>query len=165
MGRIVVFDSGFGSLSIIRAIQRHTKSEIIYFADQNNYPYGTKTKQQLEKIITESISNLREMFHPDLIVVGSNTPSLLLEKIFDKDTVMGVYPPLHVAQQTTKTNSIAILVTSSVAKSLDLVQFIDKSITKKIRITIIDASELVDLVESGKFIFQKSFVKKRFLQC
>ncbi len=34
MAKIAVFDSGFGSLSIIRAIQEITKLEIIYFADQ-----------------------------------------------------------------------------------------------------------------------------------
>ncbi|MCH8834298.1 MAG: glutamate racemase, partial [Thaumarchaeota archaeon] len=44
MAKIAIFDSGFGSLSIIRAIQKTTKSEIIYFADQKNFPYGKKTK-------------------------------------------------------------------------------------------------------------------------
>jgi len=40
MVKIAVFDSGLGSLSIIKEIQKITKSEIIYFADQKNYPYG-----------------------------------------------------------------------------------------------------------------------------
>jgi len=34
MVKIAVFDSGLGSLSIIKEIQKITKSEIIYFADQ-----------------------------------------------------------------------------------------------------------------------------------
>ncbi|MFB3114057.1 MAG: glutamate racemase, partial [Nitrosopumilaceae archaeon] len=40
MAKIAVFDSGLGSLSIIRSIQKTLKSEIIYFADQNSFPYG-----------------------------------------------------------------------------------------------------------------------------
>ena len=54
--RIVVFDSGLGSLSIIKPIRRILKAEIIYFADQANYPYGNKSKSQLNKIITKTIA-------------------------------------------------------------------------------------------------------------
>ncbi|MDC1136398.1 glutamate racemase, partial [Nitrosopumilus sp.] len=43
MAKIVVFDSGLGSLSIIKEIQKITKTDIVYFADQKNYPYGTKS--------------------------------------------------------------------------------------------------------------------------
>jgi len=42
--KIAVFDSGFGSLSIIREIQKKIKGELIYFADQKNFPYGGKAK-------------------------------------------------------------------------------------------------------------------------
>ena len=48
---IVVFDSGFGSLSIIKEIQKKIKCEIIYIADQKNFPYGKKSPKQLSKII------------------------------------------------------------------------------------------------------------------
>ncbi|MGI0004395.1 MAG: glutamate racemase, partial [Candidatus Nitrosotenuis sp.] len=100
MGRVVVFDSGLGSLSIIKAIQKQTKAEIIYFADQKNFPYGGKPKNKLEKIIKNTIIGIKDKFKPDVIVVGSNTPSLLLPEMFSADpTVMGVTPPLVEAQQ------------------------------------------------------------------
>ena len=35
---IVVFDSGLGSLSIIKEIQKKTKCEYVYIADQKNFP-------------------------------------------------------------------------------------------------------------------------------
>ena len=79
MKKIAVFDSGFGSISVIREIQKIFKGELIYFADQKNFPYGKKSKSQLTKIITNRIKFLEEKFNPDLIVVGSNTPSLLVE--------------------------------------------------------------------------------------
>ena len=43
--KIAVFDSGFGSISIIREIQKIFKGELIYFADQKNFPYGIKSKK------------------------------------------------------------------------------------------------------------------------
>ncbi|MDW0154803.1 MAG: hypothetical protein QOK83_00380 [Nitrososphaeraceae archaeon] len=40
---IAVFDSGLGSLSVIRGIRSLiSKENIIYFADKKNFPYGQK---------------------------------------------------------------------------------------------------------------------------
>ena len=95
MVKIAVFDSGLGSLSIIKAIQKISKSEIIYFADQQNYPYGKKSQTQLSKIIQRSITLLQEKFSPDMIVVASNTPSLMLNLGTSK--IIDVKPPLKEA--------------------------------------------------------------------
>ncbi|MEM3144336.1 MAG: glutamate racemase, partial [Candidatus Nitrosotenuis sp.] len=150
MGKVVVFDSGFGSLSIIKAIQRQTKSNIIYFADQKNYPYGRKTKNELRQIIENSIEQLDSKFNPDLIVLGSNTPSLLFNDLFTKyDKLIGVLPPINESIQISKTHSVALLVTKIAAQSNVLKQFLKNIDTKKIKMTVIDSSKLVDLVESG----------------
>ena len=47
--KIVVFDSGLGSLSVIKAIQKKTKSDIIYLADKKNFPYGKKQNHNYTK--------------------------------------------------------------------------------------------------------------------
>ena len=160
MAKIVVFDSGFGSLSIIRAIQKTTKSEIIYFADQKNFPYGKKTKSQLYTIIKQTINLLKNKFNPDLIVVGSNTPSLLLYKVFTSN-IIGVLPPLKEASKISKTKNIAILTTNSVIKSKELSCYIQKNqLAKKINVKKVNATPLVELVESGKFITNKKLCKK-----
>ena len=91
MARVAVFDSGLGSLSIIKSIQNACKAEIIYFADQKNYPYGKKTRNQLEQIIKKSIELLEKKFNPEIIVIGSNTPTVMLEITNKK--IIGVYPP------------------------------------------------------------------------
>jgi glutamate racemase len=154
MTKIAVFDSGLGSLSVIKPIQKRIKTEIIYFADQKNYPYGTKTVSQLDKIIKFTISKLQEKFKPDIIVVGSNTPSLLLN-IEKKDKIIGVFPPLKKAISKTKSGKIGVLVTKTVAKNKLLDKYIQKNVPTRIHVTKINASALVDLVESGKFISQK----------
>lgn len=162
MGKIVVFDSGLGSLSIIKAIQKTIKSDIVYFADQKNFPYGKKSVRELDKIITKTIYNLKKEFKPDLIVMGSNTPSLLLNKLFQKNPVLiGVFPPLTEAYEKTKTKSIAILATSSVIQSNTLKYYIKKNLDKNIKTTKIDASKLVNLVESGKFLSEKIYCEKQ----
>jgi len=157
--KIAVFDSGLGSLSIIEPIRKKIRSEIIYFADQVHYPYGTKSRANLEKIIKSTIAKLQEKFHPDIIIIGSNTPSVLLD-ITKYTKVIGVFPPLKEASKKTKTGFIVILATKSVVESNILRRYIKNNIPDKIKVIKLNASPLVDLVESGKFIFEKEFCKK-----
>ena len=159
MVKIVVFDSGLGSLSIIRAIQKICKSEIIYFADQKNFPYGKKSKKQLEIIIKQTINLVEENFSPDLIVIASNTPTLMV-KIVNKK-IIGVNPPIREAMILSKTKNIAILGTSSVIKSKSLSNYIKKfNFSKDKKIYKINSSVLVELVESNKFIIDKIYCRK-----
>jgi glutamate racemase len=160
MVRIVVFDSGFGSLSVIKEIRKKIKAEVIYFADKKNYPYGKKSVSQLRKIINRTITFLDKEFEPDLIVVGSNTPSILLGG-YNSSKVIGVYPPLKEASAKTKSGSIGILTTQNVAKSKGFSQLIKKNISKKVIVHKINATSLVDLVESGKFIHNKDQCKRK----
>lgn len=159
MAKIVVFDSGLGSLSIIKAIQKISKSEIIYFADQKNFPYGQKSQTQLSKIIKNSIKILDKEFSPDLIVVASNTPSLMLNLASKK--IIDVKPPLQEALKKSKTKQIGILATKSAIDSKGLTQYIkENNFPKKFKIFKINGSDLVDLVESGKFISNKKYCNK-----
>jgi glutamate racemase len=157
--KIAVFDSGLGSLTIIKPIQKKIRTEIVYFADQDNFPYGTKSISQLKKIIESTIKKLQESFEPDIIIIGSNTPSLLLD-ITTRSKIIGVYPPLCEAVKTTKTKTIAILATKSVIKSKKLTDYIKKNVPRTIKVIKINASPLVELVESGKFISEKTFCEK-----
>jgi|TARA_Y100000294_G_scaffold167789_1_gene177302 glutamate racemase len=159
MARIIVFDSGFGSLSIIKPIQQAVKSEIIYFADQKNFPYGQKSIHELTKIITKRLELLEEQFKPDLIVVGSNTPSLLVH--IKKKNVIKVLPPIKMAAKISVTGNVAILATHATIKSKKLSEFIKKSkLPKRIHIKKINTSKLVQLVESVKFIDDKNLCKR-----
>lgn len=159
MAKIVVFDSGLGSLSIIRAMQSLFKSEIIYFADQQNYPYGKKSRAQLHKTIIKSIGLLQEQFSPDIIVVASNTPSLMFNLSSRK--IIDVKPPLSHAKKTSRSKHIAILATESAIKSKGLNEYLKKNdLLESFKFFMINASDLVDLVESGKFLTNKNYCKK-----
>ena len=158
MVKIAVFDSGLGSLSIIKSIQKICKSEIIYFADQKNYPYGKKSKKQLETIINKTIKLLEENFSPDIIVMASNTPSLMVNT---NRKIIRVNPPIRKAMASSKTKNIAILGTQAAIKSKNLSSYIKKfNFSKDKKIYKIDSSTLVELVESNKFITDKMYCEK-----
>jgi len=157
--KIVVFDSGLGSLSIIKAIQKKTKSDIIYLADKKNFPYGGKTRTQLYKIITHTIKKISEKFDPDVIVLASNTPSLLFREKLPKN-VITVLPPLEKIQ---KASNVAILTTEIVAKSKELDNYIEQFSDLE-EVLKINCSELVELVESGKFLTHERDCVKTILK-
>ena len=159
VAKIVVFDSGLGSLSIIKAIQSISKTDIIYFADQQNFPYGHKSHAQLNSIIKKSIITLQTQFTPDVLVMASNTPSLMLNLSSKK--VIGVKPPLNEAHKISKSKRIGILGTKSAIMSKGLSKYIkERKFSKSYKFFKINGSDLVDLVESGKFITNKQYCKK-----
>jgi len=157
MVRIAVFDSGLGSLSIIKEMQKKFKAEIIYFADNQNFPYGTKTLNQIKNIMKNSI-NLLGKFEPDYIVVASNTPSLMLNLKSDK--IFDVKPPIKDAKLISQTKNIGILATNSALKSKGIDNFLKKNKENPYKFYKINASNLVEIVESGKFLSEKKLVQK-----
>jgi len=158
--KIAVFDSGFGSLSIIREIQKKFKGELIYFADQKNFPYGVKSKIELENIIKETIVLLEKKFSPELIVMASNTPTLLLNFSRISPKIVGVYPPLNDAVKISRTRNVAILGTKTIIQSKNITKFIENcKVPNDIVVHKIDCSLLVELVESGKFLTDKEYCK------
>ncbi len=125
--KIVVFDSGFGSLSIIKEIQKKVKCNIIYFADQKNFPYGKKSKKELSIIINQTLEMLSKKFNPDLIVLASNTPSLLLRDKLPKG-IINVLPPIQKISTSKQSHNIAILATESVVKGSEIDDYVKETI-------------------------------------
>ena len=149
MVKIIVFDSGLGSLSVIKSIQKQMKCNIIYFADSKNYPYGKKSIKEIKNITLQTISILQNLFKPELIIVGSNTLSLTIDSC--PKNILTVLPPLNEAKRITKSKSVAILATESIVKSKLLDDYVNFFKIKNIKIIKINISPLVELVEYGKF--------------
>ena len=158
MAKIVVFDSGLGSMSVIKPIQKQFKCDIIYFADSKNYPYGKKSIKEIHYITLNTIDKLQKYFKPDAIIVGSNTLSLTLN--FHLKDIWVVLPPISEAKKITKSKSIAILATESIVKSNLLDIYLKNFKINSVKIIKINASELVELVESGKFYSKSELCKK-----
>ncbi|MEM4192732.1 MAG: hypothetical protein QXR04_02235, partial [Candidatus Nitrosocaldus sp.] len=71
MQPICVFDSGLGSISVIKVLMDEMpKEHIVYFADRSNYPYGLKSREELRDIVGRGIRRL-EGYDPKCIIVAS----------------------------------------------------------------------------------------------
>jgi len=155
VARVAVFDSGLGSLSLVGPLMRATRGEVIYLADRRSYPYGAMRAARLGEAVRRSIAALRARFSPDAIVVGSNTPSLLVPEVLGGRTV-GVLPPVREAAEASRTRSIAVLATRSAARSAALARHIERETAgRRCDVARIDASALVDIAERTMFLTQR----------
>jgi glutamate racemase len=152
---VCVFDSGLGSLSIIRELRREIPHEnLLYFADRSHFPYGTKQHGELRGIITNTINYLAR-YKPKLIIMASTTPSLqILDEIKKKTGVslIGVKPPLKEACRMTKKKHIAIMATQASISSKALEEQIRREVPQDILVTKINVSPVIEIVENGTYI-------------
>lgn len=109
---IAVFDSGLGSLSVVRELRKALPYEnILYFADRMNFPYGNKSKDELKNLIIKSINFLRK-YQPKLIVMASVTPSIQIYDEIKDNFSVDILPtklPLKRTIALTRKNHIAIM--------------------------------------------------------
>ena len=71
--RTAFFDSGIGGLSVLHhAMKILPNEEFIFFADEDNVPYGTKSREQILKYVDDAFKFLTAQ-KVDAIVVACNT--------------------------------------------------------------------------------------------
>lgn len=117
---IGVFDSGVGGLSVANAVQRAIPgAKIILREDKENLPYGTKTPDQLFKLV-EPI--LQEMVAEgcEFIVVACNTvTTTIINQLREtiKVPLIGMEPMVKPAAEMTKSKVIAVFATPTTLAS------------------------------------------------
>ena len=94
---IGVFDSGFGGLTVLRAlIQRLPHARFTFLGDTARLPYGSKSRRTIARYAAESARFLVEEQGADYLVIACNTASALaLDAIEDAVSVpvIGVIEP------------------------------------------------------------------------
>jgi glutamate racemase len=73
---IGVFDSGFGGLTVARAmIDLLPAEDLVYVGDTGRYPYGPRPLDEVREFAREITSTLIERFDVKMVVVACNTAS------------------------------------------------------------------------------------------
>lgn len=113
--RIAVIDSGVGGLSVLESIRRRLPHcEYIYFADSENFPYGSKDDAHVRACVAKYAGKIMDRYAPDVLVVACNTASTValdsLRELFSIP-IVGVVPALKPAAQRTETKCIGLLAT------------------------------------------------------
>lgn len=127
MQPIGVFDSGYGGLTILKALTEHLPEyDYLYLGDNARAPYGTRS---FETVYDYTLECVKHLFSKDcnLIILACNTASakalrniqqLDLPKIAPQRRVLGVIrPTTEIIGSLTKTKKIGIFATNGTVSS------------------------------------------------
>lgn len=164
VGKIGVFDSGFGGLDIFRHISKELPDyDFVYLGDTARTPYGSRSEQQVYEYTKQGVDFLFDK-GCQIIILACNTASAdALRKIQQKHlpqkfgpfavsnkNVLGVIiPATEQAVGLTKNNRIGVIATESSVNSGAFVREIQK-IKPSINVYQKACPLLVPIVESGE---------------
>ncbi|WP_295948786.1 Asp/Glu racemase [uncultured Bartonella sp.] len=153
---VAIFDAGIGSYAIVDLLHRkQPQRDIIYFADRAHFPYGKKTADELTDIIKLTFKRLMR-YDPSAIIIASNAPSIMVfDRVKDSSPVplYGVFPPLEEAERKSRSGHVAIMGVASMVKSEMGKAFVKNHSKNPDNVALVNASAMVELVESGTFLF------------
>lgn len=149
-GKVLVFDSGMGGLTVAReimALAPHVKVD--YAADTGFFPYGDKSDVELRARLPKIAQALVDRVKPDVFVIACNTASTLaldeVRSVLDIP-VIGTVPAIKPAAAATKTGVIGLLATPGTVRRAYTAQLI-ADFAQDVRVVMHGSVELVRLAE------------------
>ncbi len=81
---IGIFDSGSGGLTVLRAIrERLPSSDVLYFGDIKNAPYGLKSHQEISALTTDALKFLAERDARSIVSACNSASATLALSLLD----------------------------------------------------------------------------------
>jgi glutamate racemase len=119
---IGVFDSGFGGLTVLRAlIQRLPQARFAFLGDTARLPYGSKSRRTIARYAAQSAQFLVREQGAEFLVIACNTASALaLDAIQDAVPVpvLGVIEPgAEAARAASRTGDVLVIATDATVQS------------------------------------------------
>ncbi len=121
---IGVFDSGFGGLTVLRAlIARAPQTHYAFIGDTARLPYGSKSRRTIARYAAQSARFLVEEQGADYLVIACNTASALAldaikEAVPSSVPVIGVIEPgAEAARRASKTGDVLVIATDATVQS------------------------------------------------
>jgi glutamate racemase len=150
-GPVLVFDSGIGGLSVLRAIRAALPDiRVVYVADDSAFPYGAWEERALSEHIVALMRDLIAAHDPVAVVIACNTASTLvlppLRARFDLPFV-GTVPAVKPAAEQTKSRVVAVLATPGTMKR-DYTRELIKSFAQACHVRLVGAPALAALAEA-----------------
>lgn len=150
--RILVFDSGVGGLSILKAIrQRLPTQDYVYASDNAAFPYGLKTRDYLVERVDKVLRALIKARRPDIIVIACNTASTVALPVIRSHftaPVVGVVPAIKPAAAISRSGVIGLLGTPGTVERAYTQQLID-DFASHCTVVKVGSSRLVEIAEQA----------------
>ncbi|MBR6505900.1 glutamate racemase [Candidatus Saccharibacteria bacterium] len=148
--KIGVFDSGIGGTTVLAEIKKLLPNEEYrYIADSKNCPYGEKSDQELERIVTKNVDELKN-WGAKIIVIACNTATTrcidYLRQKYPELTFIGTEPAIKLATNT-DAKSILVLATPGTIASERTKSLLEENQKPGQKITLLACPGLADTIE------------------
>ncbi len=153
---IGVFDSGMGGLSIVNTIKDILPQEdVIYFGDNKNAPYGTKSTEVVKSLSNGAIEFLASKGVKAIVIACNTATSAAAKELRNKMNIpiIGMEPAVNLAVSSHK-NNIGVFATELTLKEKKFDNLLD-AISANSSVYRLPAPKLVDFVERGKFDYDE----------
>lgn len=150
-GRVLVFDSGMGGLTVAREIEAMAPGlSVDYAADTGFFPYGDKSDEALKARLPDIAAALVEAARPDVFVIACNTASTLaLAEVRARldIPVVGTVPAIKPAAAASQTGVIGLLATPGTIRRAYTARLIEE-FASDVTVILHGSVELVRLAEA-----------------
>ncbi|NMA24656.1 MAG: glutamate racemase [Clostridiales bacterium] len=133
------FDSGVGGITVLKEALKSIKgADYLYYADTENVPYGTRTKEEVRGYVLDAADFLVRQGAGVLVIACNTATSVAIEDLRRKYAipVIGMEPAVKPAVENHKDKRILVTATALALKEEKL---------KKL-ITRLDCEDIVDLL-------------------
>ena len=155
---IGMFDSGFGGLTVARAVIDLLPSEnLIYIGDTARYPYGPKPASEVRSYAIELATSLVRDFNAKLIVVACNTAASValseLRSLLSVPVIGVVEPGARALVEATTNSRVAVIGTVGTISSgayESAVANASRDVSREVSLTATACPGFVEFVERNE---------------
>lgn len=143
--KIAFFDSGIGGLSVLHhAMKIFPSEEFIFFADEDNVPYGVKTREQVLKFVDAAFEFLIGLQVGAIVVACNTATSAAVRAMREKYSlpIVGMEPALKVALDLYPAQKVLVTATEVTIKGEKIQRLIDN----------LDAENFAELLALPKLV-------------
>lgn len=165
-GKIGLFDSGLGGLSILKELVKELPNEdYLFYEDSIHNPYGVKSEEELIEITSHIVDYLLER-DCKIIVIACNTATTScmkkLRELYPQMIFVGTVPAIKVAYDSHCKHTI-ILSTPYTTKSKRVQELIHDYTDKDQELFNISGGDLAHLIELGEMEKVKALLQDLLL--
>ena len=147
------FDSGIGGLSVLHyAMKILPNEEFIFFAAEDNVPYGTKTREQILSYVDKAVEFLISQ-NVGAIVVACNTATSVAVRLMRKKyslPIIGMEPALKLALDLFPEKKVLVAATEVTVKGEKIKNLVERLNAKNFA-ELHALQKLVDFAERQEF--------------
>ena len=151
---IVVFDSGVGGVSVLRALVRELPDEeFVYFGDSANAPYGPRSTEEIRALTLENLTRLKNDYDFKAAVIACNTATSAaigaLRAAWPELPILGIEPALKPAADRHPGETVVVMATETTLRE-EKFAALTLRMADRCQVVSLPCPELVTFVERGE---------------